>query len=251
MRLISLKFMLFASALQLLGCASLGGVQRADTLGKGNYQVGIEPGAAALVVPGTQPLMFPVVDVSARFGVTDGIDLGARVGTGTGLEVQGKFLLTKPGDPNLAVSFAPTFGGFAIGVGGAAVALLGLNLPVLVGIKLGEHELILGPRLYSWYFGGGGGGQSAGGLVLMPGMSVGFAAQLSDSFALIPELSFVVPVGAAAGVSQALGGGSAASSINAFAPFMSFRLGIEFGRMGKRAPPEPIEPLTPPPPPAI
>ncbi len=248
-RLVALLCVPFAA-----GCLSMGGVQRADTLGRNNFQVGIEPGVLAL--PSLQaavqvPLIAPMVDVSVRYGVSEGVDVGGRIGT-TGLELQGKFLLTKPGDRHVAVSIAPTAGGFFFGLLNYAA----LNLPVLIGIKLGDHELTFGPRLTGQFLFGAGAGTSAAISGLLAGLSLGFAAQLSEHFALLPEITVSIPVLGSVGIA----GMTSASVAQQIVPVVQFKLGFEIGRVRKVVEdekPKAAQPvnarrtdLPPPPPPA-
>lgn len=229
-------FVGLVGALTLLssGCASLSNLQTADTLGRGNFQVGVETGtlsAASTVAPVSvangNPSFLPHVDVSARFGVSEGVDLGLRAGLSF-LELQGKFLFTKPGDQHLAVSLAPTAGGLLLpGTGGAGspvVGLLNIALPVLIGIKTsGGSELVLGPRLQNLVLLAGTStvyGLGAGG-------SVGFAIRFTENFGLMPEASIVVPlVGASAFASQF----TTASVTGNGLFFFQFKIGVLVGR---------------------
>jgi hypothetical protein len=223
----------FAGLLAIIsaGCASLSNMQTADTLGRGNFQVGVETGvlsAASTSAPvgDGNPSWLPHVDVSARFGVSEGVDLGLRAGLSF-LELQGKFLFTKPGE-RIAVSFAPTAGGLLLGgsasTSSSLVGLLNIALPVLIGFKTsGGSEFVLGPRVQN--------------LVLLAGTStvygvgvggsIGFAIRFTDNFGLMPELSLVVPVaGASAFASQF----QSASVLGTGLFFFQFKIGVLVGR---------------------
>jgi hypothetical protein len=238
-------FFVAAGVTLLSGCASLSNLQTADTLGRGNFQVGVEPGvlsAGSYGVPlgNGNPAWLPHVDVAARFGVSEGVDLGLRAGLSF-LELQGKFLFTRPGDRHLAVSFAPTAGGLLINTSTSSIGgVLNVALPVLIGIKTaGGSELVIGPRLQN--------------LVLLPsagsavygvgaGLSLGFAVRFTDNFALLPEVSAVLPVyGAAAFASQFQSSSLTGSGLF----FLQFKLGVLVGRF------RPVAINAPPPPPAI
>jgi hypothetical protein len=233
------------AGLALTGCASISNVQTADTLGKGGYQIGFEPG----VLGATSVGAVPHIDASMRYGVTDGIDIGARAGFSF-LELQSKFLLTKPGDPNLAISLAPTVGGLVVGGaaadGSSAAGILNIGVPLLVGFKTkGGSEFVLGPRLQNWviFAGGsttGGSSGSAAVYVLGGGLSVGFAARLSDSFILMPEIAAVVPIIGGASVSGSSGGSAFLGQGVEF----QFKLGLLLGKFRSTE-----APLPPPPPP--
>lgn len=224
-----------------VGCASVGNVQRADTLGKGNYQVGLEPGVQFVSAAGST-IPYPHLDASFRFGVSEGVDLGVRAGWSF-LEAQGKFLLTKPGAPGVIASLAPTVGGIFLGAGGASAGLLHFALPGLIGIPVGQHELVLGPRLQGYYaFAGAAGAGNAGGLVLLPGATVGFAFQVTETVALMPEVGLVVPVLGAVGAT----GVPTSTTTAAFGGVLGqVKLGILIGKRRKVA----MDDLPPPPPP--
>lgn len=207
------------------GCASVGNVQRADTLGKGNVQASIEPGVQA-VGAGAALIPYPHLDGSVRYGVTESIDLGLRAGWSF-LEAQAKFLLTKPGDPKLAVSIAPTFGGIALGSGGSTIGSLHFAAPVLIGVKFGANELVLGPRLQGYYVFAGTSSSSGGGvLVLGPGATVGVALGLGDRLTLMPEIGFALPlIGSVSSI-----GGATTSGAGLGGFIGQFKLGIMFGK---------------------
>lgn len=86
------------------GCLT-GSVQRAQTVGAKNWEISIEPGA--MLLPGSGKL--PTLNGAFRYGLTDRIDIGARAGTAL-MGASGKFLLTPPAHPWLALSVAPSFG---------------------------------------------------------------------------------------------------------------------------------------------
>ncbi|MFO0599519.1 MAG: hypothetical protein U0228_29710 [Myxococcaceae bacterium] len=233
------------------GCASISNVQTADTLGKGNFQVSAEAGALGVgntTLPsgtGTQnPLVVPHVDVSGRFGISEGVDLGLRAGMSF-LEAQAKFLFTTPGAP-IAVSLAPTFGGLVLGSGGATggvgLGILNIGIPVLIGFKTrGGSEFVLGPRLQNLIaFTSGTGTSTVYGLGA--GGSLGFFLRVSDNFGLMPEASLVVPVvGASAFATQI----PTASTVNAGVVMFQFKLGVMIGRFrpGPDSPPPMPKPV--------
>lgn len=234
-----------------MGCASVGNVQRADTIGKGNVQASIEPGVQAVGAGGTF-VPYPHLDGSVRYGVTESIDLGLRGGWSF-LEAQAKFLLTKPGDPKLAVSIAPTFGGIALGLGSASIGSLHFAAPVLIGIKFGANELVLGPRLQGYYVFAGSSTTSGGGvLVLGPGATVGVALGLGDRVTLMPEIGFAVPL--IGSVSSIGGSTTAGAGLGGF--LGQFKLGIMFGKQrgsieeqpAEEPPPDQQRRYVPPPP---
>jgi len=223
------------------GCISFSSVQKADTLGPGKVQAAVEPGLWGGASPqGVEAL--PHVDATVRVGVTDRLDLGVRAGS-SALELGAKVLLTEPGDPRLAVSLAPGLGGVFLdgrgvtpgspGIGPAGV--VSLDAPLLVGLKLaGGSELVLGPRVLTLLFFSDGPLAAALGV----GGSVGFSWQVTEGFALLPEVAALAPVVGRTVAGRILQG------LNASGVFVSFKLGLVFGV------PRGTEEATAPPPPA-
>lgn len=253
-----------AALLAGAGCASIGSVQTADTLGKDNLEVSFEPGMQALVadptvVPQGAAQYYPHVDLAVRYGVTDRIDLGGRVGFSF-VEFQSKFLLTDPHNGWLAMSLAPALGGLwsdgsrglSTPVGSATLSkggIVNLALPLLVGIKLGRHELTLGPRLQNnlIFFNNAQGDGVV--YILGAGGSVGFSISLFEYVRLMPEVSVVPTLYNSAGASPA----TVFSTVGQLGlmPFFQAKLGIMFGKRGHPLPradvPRP-RPAPPPPP---
>lgn len=248
---------LLGATVWLAGCASISNVQTADTLGKGNIQVGIEPGAWGAAGAGGAAFL-PHVDASIRYGVAERVDIGVRAGSSF-LEFQSKFLLTTPGDPDIAVSIAPTVGGvFVFGATSSTSSsgggILNIGVPVLIGIKTsGGSEFIIGPRVQNFVFFGGAGTSTASGstsgYLLGLGGSVGFFWRIADNFGLLPEVSAVYPVlGAASQVVGGLQGTGAAGAL------MQFKLGVIIGggrKPGQGNPDLQQQPQPPPPPPPM
>lgn len=242
------RALLLAAAALGSGCASISNVQTADTLGKGNVQVGIEPGLWG-AASGSGTGFLPHVDASIRYGVAERVDIGVRAGSSF-LELQGKFLVTTPGDPNIAVSIAPTVGGIAIfggsGTTGGTAGLINVGVPVLVGIKVGGgSEFVIGPRAQNIIFFGSGGGSGGSVYLLGLGGSLGFFWRIADNFGLLPEVSAVYPVVgniSSLGSSAAFSGGGGA--------LLQFKLGVMIGG-GRKPKPNPDLQQAPPPPPPM
>lgn len=157
--------------------------QTAQTVGKGGYEVSIDPavnGVFGVLIPA------PALHVAFRYGVTDRVDIGARVGTHVA-EFQSKFLLTEPSNVDLAVSLVPTAGVSYI-TGAAAIDAVNIFVPLLIGFKLDADEFTIGPRLQNSIYVHGGH------YVLSPGVSLGYAAQVADKLRMLPELSIWTPV---------------------------------------------------------
>src|SRR5262245_47544450 len=104
--------------LAVSGCAAAT-LQTARTNGKGAFQAGIEPGVWVVTGAGAA-IWVPSLNVSGRYGVSDRVDIGARVGT-TLYEFQTKFALTDPAAlDSIAFALAPSTTVFGFGGGGSA-----------------------------------------------------------------------------------------------------------------------------------
>lgn len=132
------------------GCASVTSLQTAHTVGKGRWQLGVELSEQAMIGRDSVTA-YPMSGIAGRYGITDRIDVGAKVGP-SGIELLGKFQLTPP-PPNTVVSIAPHAAIYAWDPGGLELRSYNVGLPVLVGINLPhEHQLILGPKVHNMFF---------------------------------------------------------------------------------------------------
>ena len=216
------------------GCAT-SAYQTARTNGAGNFQFGVEPGIVG-VNGGGIGLFGPSFNIAGRYGVSDGVDIGARLGT-MGYEIQTKFALNDHSQHDaLAMALAPSFTAFGFGGGGAGFFLLAARIPFLIGIPVGDSEFTLGPRISPTLVTGGAGGESAGGFGVSGGLSAGFAARVGDKFWVMPEAAIDVPFFGAV----AAGGETASGS--GFGDIITYNAGVAllFGgreRGGSVAPP--------------
>lgn len=215
------------------GCVSVSHVQTADTLGSGKFQFAIEPGVGGAAIidsdVGGGSLYYPHVDLAARYGVSDSVDLGVRFGSSL-VELQSKFLLTDSRDPNKAISLAPSVMGVFFGSGDddvdGSISYVNLAVPLLVGFKTsGGSELVLGPRLSGTRISGSALDGGAAVNILSVGASVGYALRVTEGFRLMPEVGVSVPVLGEVNTTQSdsevasgFGGG-----------FVQFKLGFLFG----------------------
>jgi hypothetical protein len=190
--------------------------QTARTNGAGRLQVALEPGMSAIGFDEQQSVL-PSLDVSARYGVTDGVDVGFRFGQSTA-ELQTKIMLTDPSvREGIAVSVAPTLSILVADALGLGPFYGHLSVPVLADVPVGPHRFVGGARLIQFVAPGESGGANLGWQTSL-GVSAGFALALGSSFQLLPEVGFDLPV---LGKATALPG--------PHAPRLGFRLGILFG----------------------
>jgi len=185
------------------GCASIGAAQTANTMGKGGLQLGVDAAAESVDVNanakcgGTDPrcnLTFPRIDVAVRYGVTDQIDLGAKVGSSL-VELDSKFQLTSPANQGFVLSLAPSIGGFVTKPKDATIVsgVMGAKLHLLMGIGLGPHQLVIGPELVDLLLEGAGSDNHLHN-ILMVGTSLGCAFKLTDGFRIMPEIGLLIPL---------------------------------------------------------
>ncbi|TVQ88852.1 MAG: hypothetical protein EA397_16795 [Deltaproteobacteria bacterium] len=223
LRSMSLGAVLVFGALLLAGCPSIQSVQTARTAGEGNFEGAFEPGLIG-VSSGGESAFLPTLNVSARYGVTDKVDIGGRFGTSL-LELHGKFMFTDPEQEDaVQAAFAPQLGGVAFGGGGGFGGYGWLTLPVLVDVPVKRHAFIFGPRAQVIMVGGGFTEGSGTGAVLNLGSSFGFSLRAGDKLRILPEFSAVVP--AYAGIRTTDGGGGAFIGQGML---FTFNLGIVIG----------------------
>lgn len=185
------------------GCATLGTLQTANTLGAGNFQMGLEP-AFEMGVGTPQPIYVPRFDLALRYGVADRVDLAGRIGS-TGLELGAKFQLTDPADKGLVLSLAPSVAGGAVPIPDNPIGVVYVTLPLLLGVGVGHgHQLVFAGKVANWMLLGDIGLSSLVLDELVVGGSVGFVLKLHEKFRLMPEVSVMRPVW----VSEDLGGTS-------------------------------------------
>ena len=238
----------------------MGSVQTASTLGKGNFQISAEPGLYGATAPagtggggGTTQVQaqepIPHFDVAFRYGVTDRFDIGVRSGWSL-FELQTKFLFTPPEAETLAVSVAPALGAIFLGStaasgGTTSISYFNLAVPILFGIKhFRANELVFGPRFNNMLFALGDSTGSAVVYLFGVGGTIGYQFAIGEIFKILPELAVNVPVATSGRVGQ-----STIAAAGFGGVIWQLKVGLMFGRSGKKAP-EPLEVGPPPPMPA-
>lgn len=210
----------------LTGCPMIGSVETAQTNGEGNFQFAVEPNVWGSAGEGGT-IFLPGFNIAGRYGVSDRVDIGARIGSTLG-EITAKVMFTDPEADGVRFALAPAVSGIAAGGGGAAAGFFNFKVPLLIGIPVGEYsEFTLGPRLHDMIILGGGGGDSAVLNVVFVGTSVGIAAALSPKVRILPELAVEYPIIASAGTSS--GSGGTGFGFGAGVAVWSFNVGFLFG----------------------
>ena len=213
----------FLAGIATTGCVSVSSLQRAETLGKYHFQFGFEPAMwlSAQAVPVSTALsagaekintqLGPAGGMSVRYGFSDIVDFGMRVSQ-AGVEVATKIQIPNP-DGLVILSLNPSVSGFpAFDRSRAPVpfsatgGFVSVQLPLLVGVPMGEHEFVIGPKLVDYLALAGNkplGVPLDSANVLCGGVTLSFAAKLAPGVQLIPEISIV----------HAFSSGSASSAV--------------------------------------
>jgi hypothetical protein len=204
--------------LTLPACLTSSIVQTAETAGKDNFQFSFEPGVIGAAGEGGT-VALPSINLSARYGVSDRVDIGGRFGSSL-LEASVKVMVTEPDADALQVSVAPHLGGFFVAGGGEGGGVFWFRVPVLFDIPVGEHDVVLGPTARIL-----GVGTTEGTVGIFElGTSVGFAARVGNAARIIPEFGVSFPLAGAAAV-----GGETGSTTLGDGALFSFQIGIVLG----------------------
>jgi hypothetical protein len=180
------------------GCASMGAMQRADTLPPGKYQVLVETSVQNAVgrdLGDGERISWPYLAVHYRRGLSERVEWSvgaALLSVKAGLKVR----LNEPTDRDFAVSVAPEVGGAIFGEGDNSDGILAATLPVLFGWRLGERgQWVLGPRVqYVRTFPAAASSVKPFEL-FAAGASFGVAVPLARDFGVMPEVSVLSPIG--------------------------------------------------------
>jgi hypothetical protein len=220
-------FALLTTLLSVLpGCGVHSGVTTAHTVGKGAFQGAIEPGAVIAAGGGASGAA-PTLNFAFRYGVSDKVDFGVRLGTTT-YELFTKVMLTEPDPSAVVASVAPHATVWALAIGGAGFGFFDLKVPVLIGVPVGESQLVLAPKARVFGALAGGSGASAQATLLMLGGGVGFSGKVGEKFRIHPEVTADIPVAAIAGASAG-GTGTAGAAVTTGGVLVGVNLGFLIG----------------------
>lgn len=198
--------MLGVAALVFAGCPSVSNLTSARTLDKGNLEVTVAPTFMNATFFETDAdgntsgagTTLPSVEGQLRYGITDNVELGAKLSVG-GFAGHLKFglLRSETAEDGFNLSLDPGVSFMGFGVGGGLAGIVYVYLPVLAGYRFGGHEITFGPRLVPQFAIAGGGGSSSGGMNLLGGGSAAVSFRLGESFRLTPEISVLAPLDSA------------------------------------------------------
>ncbi len=176
--------------LVVLGCVPLAPYQRAQTLGYGNWELGVETGGTGNLAE-RDGNGSPALDVAFRYGLGEQTDLGARLGS-SGLELGMKLGFTDPRYTDVSVSIAPSASGAFVDADELSTAYGALHVPVLVGIPLVEgHEVQLAGGLLTHLQGRPRDHDSLWSLGATT--AVGYAWEATKDVTLLPQVAFYLP----------------------------------------------------------
>jgi hypothetical protein len=201
-----------APALALLsGCVSFSTMGTARTLPEKRGQVFVSPGYMGLKSfqkdSSGRPLSVavPTVEVGARYGITDGFELGAKTWL-FGAELDGKIALARSPrlDSGLNLSLAPGVSYMQFTSGGAGstnASYTWVHLPLLIGLGMpGGGELTLGPRVSDMVATTSGHAVN----VIWLGGSLGYAIRIGEGMRVLPEMTYAYPAASSTGSSTAV-----------------------------------------------
>jgi len=184
MRRISLLLVVGLGGLVLSGCASTG---MARTLDPGHFQFSVSP-SAQLSLGGSafgSNVPVPELELGARYGVSERIDVGARLYF-PGAEADVRFgLLRAPSlRSGVDLTLAPSANFLFLSPDTPWL----VSLPLLIGLNLDGGQFTLGPRV-SYVLPG----REGSGNTLLVGTSVGYSFPLNSSIRFSTELSMLTP----------------------------------------------------------
>ncbi len=173
------------------GCATLTSYQSARPLDDGGVQIALEPGYL-LTRSEHDEGDVAAVSASVRYGVHDCAEVGIRVGN-VRPELMAKFLLAGVTPDDVAVSIAPTLGGFWFDTGGEGSAQLYSTVTLLIGVPAGEwSEVVFGPKFeFTW---GTDLDTEAWAFTITPALFVAWFLKAHEHFAIVPEIVVAYPL---------------------------------------------------------
>lgn len=176
--------------LWLSGCVSSG---MARTVNKGQLQVSVVPGVHAIPSnSGARNDFAPHAELGVRYGVTNRLDVGARLfAPGAAVDVRLGLVRAPTLNRGIDLTLAPSL---AVAVRGRSDDMYGLaELPLLLGLNTGGRlQVIIGPRA-GLQFGVDPSGFGASQQVLV-GSSLGLALPVGERVYIVPEVILRTPV---------------------------------------------------------
>ena len=182
----------------LPGCA-VSSYTTAHNLAAGKANFWIAPQAMRVGVS-ANPTSMPFVELGTRYGITDKVEVGARIGTGLQADVKISLRRPKVAYEGLTVSAAPglgyigNFSGTPTGADGDDIHFAGATLPVYLTWDFGEHlGVTVGPRT-TWLMQYVETATASTVYAVGVGTSLSLAWRITPTFMIVPEVSVVTTV---------------------------------------------------------
>ena len=171
-----------------MGCYSFTVLGRARTVPRGRFEALVASGATGTGTTNGDANIRPSIEAGARYGLTDRLDVGVRIGDyGGSLATRIQILRSPSTERGVDLLVAP-------GVAYTLTDKLALEVPCLFGINIhGGHQIVFAPRVvYQMRFGVGDLNHPA--QFVFVGASAGFVLQISKHVALMPEIGMLTAI---------------------------------------------------------
>jgi len=194
----ALRLAPLAALLLATGCATQSGFGRARALPENTGELGaiVQGSLASVKLSPAEPVPLPWVQVGLGYheGLGRGLEVGGRLWVSSllsaktfGLAADAKLQLDSVSGPedrfDLAVGASLAYQRDSLG--GFPWHSATLTVPLLCGLNLGKHQLVFGPRAGAAFTGSQGQNPL---LIGYGGLSLAFAAQVSERLSFTPEL---------------------------------------------------------------
>jgi len=194
-----LSLLLLALGPLAAGCASFTALGPARTIDEGEAQFYLA-GELMRVKRGGQPLSSPQVEIGGRYGLTENVELGARIWLpNVAADVKVQLLRSPTPDWGLDLALDPSLG-YLGGFSGSTedytdtLHVITLALPLLAGWNLGHGLQALGSvRVVDQVWTGDGDAATTANLVFLGG-SLGLVWKITDGVRIVPEVAFASPM---------------------------------------------------------
>lgn len=172
-----------AALLALCGCYSYSTLGRARIIAKGRFQAFAAPEALGIASRSGGSIR-PTVEAGLRYGLTDRVELGGKLSV-LGVTLGPRVQLLRSREPSSGFDLA-----IAPAVAYTFADKLALEAPLLAGVNLGPHQIVVAPRLvYQMQLDVPG--QEGPVSFLYAGASFGAALRVTERFTFLPEVSLL------------------------------------------------------------
>ncbi len=187
------------AALLSTGCATFTTLGSARTIDEGTSQLFVAPEMGRVKRNG-KPLWSPQLELGARYGLTESVELGLRLWLpNASLDAKVQLLRSPSEHEGLDLALDPSFGylggfsGTATGEGDT-LHVLTFGLPLLAGWNVGGgHQVVGSVKVIDQVWTGTGDATMTANLLFLGG-SLGFVWRVTDGFRISPELGAGFPL---------------------------------------------------------